>query len=364
MAIDPDTLLAGPRGRRVCLEFAREQLGTGPDDWELGHAIVIAAADLDPRRGSTRVLVSTTGADEEPTESPTAADVARLLEAVPLEAVPLGAARSALLLAVAVDTARYWQEPDGEDVLAGLPELRGSLARAAARLAASPSAAWWDTPFDRTAQWEVDFAGIPHTEPTTAAQTLSTWRTAQLAEEADAARTRPADPAAPFSGSWWSKPPTALTRTTRALDSSPVGLTLVEDSMGWDQATVAEVRVPDGARVHEITGAEDWAELCGRYPLEVTASRRHDWYRTTGRAGRWAIPDWELVAHRYDAVHLTVAGYLSAAGRALPIDGNLSTVLAGWDPDQTFWLADVPRDPRTRAEWRRARESGWLPGRR
>lgn len=43
------------------------------------------------------------------------------------------------------------------------------------------------------------------------------------------------------------------------------------------------------------------------------------------------------VAADYDAVHLTVAGYVSTAGRALPVDGAC-TMLAGWDPDQTFWL--------------------------
>ena len=53
--------------------------------------------------------------------------------------------------------------------------------------------------------------------------------------------------------------------------------------------------------------------LCAQFPLEVTALKRHDWYRTTGRDGSWVIPDWSQVAHDYDGVHLSIAGYLTAA---------------------------------------------------
>ena len=47
-----------------------------------------------------------------------------------------------------------------------------------------------------------------------------------------------------------------------------------------------------------------------------------------------------------DAVHLTVDAYLSAAGRALPVElpaggAPACTVLAGWDPDVTWWISDV-----------------------
>lgn len=45
----------------------------------------------------------------------------------------------------------------------------------------------------------------------------------------------------------------------------------------------------------------------------MTALKRHDWYRTTGRDGSWVIPDWSQVAHDYDGVHLSIAGYLTAA---------------------------------------------------
>ncbi len=92
----------------------------------------------------------------------------------------------------------------------------------------------------------------------------------------------------------------------------------------------------------EIDGPHAWTRLVDRYPLDVTNARRHDWYRTTGRAGIWRIPDWVAVAAEWDAVHLSVAGYLTTATRALTLaDKHAATMLAGWDPDQTWWLTDI-----------------------
>lgn len=130
-------------------------------------------------------------------------------------------------------------------------------------------------------------------------------------------------------------------------------MTLVEDFPGWEEATVIPVR--GAGRTLEIRTAGDWISLCRAYPLEVTASRRHDWFRTTGRDGRWVIPDWERVAGEWDAVHLTVLGYLGSAGRALGIDADTATVIAGWDPDSTLWLTDVARETEEeRQMWHRS----------
>jgi hypothetical protein len=74
--------------------------------------------------------------------------------------------------------------------------------------------------------------------------------------------------------------------------------------------------------------------------MDVSNCRRHDWRRATGRDGCWLIPDFAAVAQDYDAVHVSIAGYLVTAGRALPV-GGAWTVLAGWDPDQTYWLTDI-----------------------
>ena len=88
-------------------------------------------------------------------------------------------------------------------------------------------------------------------------------------------------------------------------------------------------------------------------------ARRHDWFRTTGGRGPWLIPDWSAVGRDYDAVHLTVLGYLATAGRALPVDDDF-TVLAGWEPSETWWLDDVVRSGKPDT-WTRTEHGTWKP---
>ena len=361
MGLSADDLLAGPRGRRLCLQLALSQRTVESEATEaLRSAAFYAAYDLDPGRGTSRVLFGP-GADERsgPPPAPSPQEVARLLDEVPL---PSCDERTLLLaLQAAVDRAMYWQDPDGEDVLAGAPEMRAGLARVAASVAAAPGAAWWAEPVDRREQWAVSFVDTTGSAPMpvwTAREALGAWETAQAEEEALAQRDWPADPTANFGGPWWSKPPNALTKSTRVLPGGvPLGLSFVEDGLGWEDATTERVGVPDGARVFEIDGPDAWAELNRRYPLDVTAARRQVWYRTTGRVGTWVLPNWAQVQRDFDAVHLSVAGYLATAGVAIPIDDERSTVLAGWDPDATHWLCDVTHDEATRLEWRHPRDA-------
>ena len=361
--IEPADVMAGPRGRRLCLELAAglaRATGT-PQGEEYLRAAFFCAHHLDPGAGTSRVMLRVTGAgpdDDVADPNPTSAEVARLLDAVPLG--PLDA--DALLVAVqaAVDNARYWQEPDGEDVLAATPSMRTSLHRIAAAVAPSGLAAWWGTPIERTTQAAVVFDDAA-TPPDQAAHTvLSHWRDRARAEEAGARTDRPADPRASVSGTWWSTPPHDLTRTTRHLGADgPVGLRLVEDAYTWDRAVVRPVTVPAGANVYEVDGPQAWSELCGRFPLEVTASRRHDWFRTTGATDRWVIPDWVRVAEQFDAVHVSTVGYLRTAGRAVTVAAGTSTVLAGWNPDETYWLTDPPPGSGEHQRWRRLDEGTW-----
>ncbi|GAB3269784.1 hypothetical protein [Arthrobacter pigmenti] len=184
---------------------------------------------------------------------------------------------------------------------------------------------------------------------------MKEWGRNERAEELSAARERPADPRTNWSGSWWSIP-LGLIQTVGQI---PAGLDLVEDSLGWEHATVIPVR--GVGRTYEVHSVDDWVWLCRAYPLEVTASRRHDWFRVTGRDGRWVIPDWERVAVEWDAVHLTVMGYLSSATRILQVDADTATVIAGWDPDSTIWLTDSAREwDGPRQEWHRSfNDEGW-----
>jgi hypothetical protein len=256
-----------------------------------------------------------------------------------LDSTGLTGAKIQLALERSVDTARYWQPPDGEDVLAALPAVREALLPLAEQVLSAPGVRWWAE--DRgTEQWAIDWrpADDPAPLPRDQHRALMTWGQRERAEEEQAARDRPRDPHAPWSGWWWSLPPGLL----RTVGHLPAGLSLVEDSLGWLEATAIPVR--GVGKTLEIRTPEDWMDLCRRFPLEVTASRRHVWFNTTGRDGRWVIPDWEQVAAEWDAVHLTGLGYLRGAGRALPVDARTATVIAGWDPGSTLWLTSVPRE--------------------
>jgi len=184
----------------------------------------------------------------------------------------------------------------------------------------------------------VQFLGDhPLDEPllSSAAEAVTTWRAKTLHRELAADTSS--------SGTWWSDPAlSGLPVTTRALPGlGAARLALVEDGLGWQSARCWPVVPQDGARISEVRDPGQWAELVGRYPLDVSRSRRHDWWQVTGWSGRWLVPDYAAVATDYNAVHVSVAGYLSTAGMAVPVGGEACTMLAGWDPDATWWLTDA-----------------------
>lgn len=359
MSFEPRVLLAGPRGRRLCFELARVWGKGTPEGAALHRAIFYAVHAADPGGCRTRAVFGP-GADL-PEPHPTPGEVAALLAAVP----PREPGERDLVeaLAAAVDNARYWQEPDGEDVLAAAPEFDGPLERVAAEVAASAAARWWTAGIDLAGQCQVEFTDLPGRRHSGRAhENLARWRADELGGEARFRRWNRALDAS-LSGYWWSAPALAgLVQTTRCLgELGPAGLRFVEDSMGWERARVREVAIPSGVAVHEVDGPEAWAWLCRRYPLEVTAGRRHDWFRATGRDGRWVLPDWSAVAREFDAVHLTAAGYLTTAGLAVPVEDDLASVLAGWDPDATLWLTDSVRQDPVGRDWFNDDEAGWRP---
>lgn len=143
----------------------------------------------------------------------------------------------------------------------------------------------------------------------------------------------------------------------------PAGLDLNGDDSGAGSAAVTPV---DGVRrTYKMSSPDDWVRLCRSVPLDVSASRGHDWHRVNGRAGRWVVPDRDCVAQEWDAVHLTARGCLASATRCLPLDEDVATVLAGWNPDTTLWLTDVVRPAHAPVQgWRRDPDDGawvWRP---
>ncbi|MET3902266.1 hypothetical protein [Paenarthrobacter sp. 4246] len=343
MEPDVEQLLSGPRGRRLCLELAMEL------DQDIRIAAFHLGYNLDSGAGKSRRMLTmvSSGETPPPPPEPTVNELAALITSLDLKGITNALVQRALQRSV--DTARYWQEPDGEDVLAATDAITEPLAHVARSVVGSPATASWDQKA-QPAQWAIDWgsANDPTPLPRNPQHTLAEWARKERGMEIRAAKERPQDPHANFSGEWWSIPHGLIQTVARI----PEGLSLVEDSLGWAEATTIPVSGTD--RILEIRTEEDWTKLCRAFPLEVSASRRHDWFRTTGRHGRWVIPDWEQAATEWDAVHLTVAGYLSLAGRAIRVSEHTASVIAGWDPGSTIWLTDVARESELpRQHWHR-----------
>jgi hypothetical protein len=345
-----ERLFSGPRGRRLCLELAMAA------DPAVCTAAFALGYQLDPGQGLSRVLLTFESDQDssEPGDEParTVAGLVSAVGALGATRVESGLIQSALQRSV--DFARYWQEPDGEDRLAALPEVAAALLPLAEAVVESAEVAWWSQAFS-TDQWLVQWqTSGGETIPQTPIS-LTAWSEETRTAEARAERERPRDPHANWSGEWWSVPVNA----PKTVGRIPAGLGLVEDAQDWDHAVVVPVRCH--GQVVEIASADDWAQLCREFPLTVTASRRHDWFRTTGRDGAWVIPDWALVAGEWDAIHLPVSAYLECAGRVIEVAKETASVIAGWDPDTSIWLAGAhPASAGAPQSWLRDGDDGWL----
>lgn len=274
-------------------------------------------------------------------------------------------------LVQAVEECKPWQVPWALERVLGDPRLSRVLAEVADGVLGWPEVAWWSAPIIGRAQVEVEpvLAGADPWLRTAAEgrDALARWSAATPADPVGA----PRDPEPRRqSGSWWSAP-IVFPRlpSTVGLDPvrGPAGLWYVEDSLGPERAEVHEARVLPGARVLELGCAADWAALVAAHPRVVTATRQDDWFASTGRRGPWVIPDWQAVADRWDGVHLQVRGYLDAAGRAVPVPAapgvpdGAATVLAGWSPDETWWLhPEAVERTGVAATWVRTQED-WAP---
>jgi hypothetical protein len=331
----PAELLSGPRGRHACFEVVSPYNGEVElEQFPAWLALRYGSGDADPAQ--------------------LADELAAIVAAADLDAV--AAAGDAGLLryvSEAVTWAIYWQAGQAWQRMLATDEIGAVLEPVARAITTAPAARWWSWPVDPDRQQYAQFLsrdGDLDMEPpaiTGAADHLARWR-AEVAERERAAARWPSDPAANYTDWWWSTPELSkLVSTSRSVPGlGALRLCLVEDSLGWPEALCWPLKPRPSARVYEIRGPQDWTTLVRQYPLDVTKSRWHDWFKITGRAGTWLIPDYGALAADYDGVHLTVGGYLTTAGRPLAVDDSLeagaaATMLAGWDPDLTYWLADV-----------------------
>lgn len=351
MTYDWQRILGGPRGRQLCLESAiaaeREQLGddeAGP----LGHAEFYLGVGQPGRQYFTF-----DGPASEPRRTTTEEFLTALAGVDP---APVSDERLPGLLDRVVCEGRYWQAPEHRDEVLTDPRAIELLRPWADQFGSTPSAAWWPSPFDATTQFTVEGPDSGRRRADDALPVIQQLERAWLAEvdgEADAKSTRPADPAANWSGVWWSTPwagqvTTRLWPDGRLDDDGltvrdPIGVLIREDAIYPPEDAVWRPReFPRDARILELESAKTWIDLCRQHPVDVSAARRHDWYRCTGRAGDWVVPNWAHVAREWDAVHLPMAGYLELAGAVIPVDDDSASVIAGWSPDETHWLIDLP----------------------
>lgn len=295
-------LLAGPRGRRFCLAAV-----TALSNQLWSRQLRVGCA---PHNADLRAEFSAAVASEATLAAVSRAPGEDLLTA----------------LSIAVDRAAYWQPPDDVDELGQTPEVLQALKPIAHALADRISGSWWVSPLDtgtqHAVQW-VDEFDMPAPSLSGATEKVTGWRERTLASERVASRWSRSLKRRTGS-SWWSTPAMSeLVQTNRALPGlGSAGLLLVEDGAGWNRARVWPL-------------AQTWRKTA---------------YETTGLDATWLIPDYAAVARKYDSVHLTVAGYLATAGR--PLDaGRGTTMLAGWDPDATYWLGDVLESSGGPTEW-------------
>lgn len=294
----------------------------------------------------------------------TTADAREVIEGVDTGVIPRLSALDLLeALGYAADFARYWQPPDEDDFRFADPDVRAALRPIAAAVLASKHTAWWGDAVDVNGQRLVAHPMSPAEWPESTAPNLPTssglgeWRERAVETESRFRAYRTSNPDRNVAGEWWSTPIFSNTlTTTRARDGiGALELVMEEDSDGGGEARVWPVQVRNPLRVYEISTPSDWARLVEKYPLSVAESRRSVWFDTTGEYRDWFIPDWAAVAEDYDAAHLSLHGYLTTPGMAIPLSDNVSaTVLGGWDPDATYWLApgviDVVDEPEF---WRR-----------
>lgn len=130
-------LEGGPRGgRRCCLELAKDL------DSDISTAVFQFAHGVEEVSGSSGVrLIPTAVGGTDPFPVSTLEQLSADLASVDLADLDTGRVQAAL--ARSVDSAMYWQEPDGADVLAGHPTVRAALSRLAEHLASSPPIMEW-----------------------------------------------------------------------------------------------------------------------------------------------------------------------------------------------------------------------------
>jgi len=362
MTLDADVLLSGPRGRGVLLHLlddgdVRGLLNRADSSASPGtHRLKMAYSAPSPRgpRGwvdRARLKREFAAHQREARRSVAPAELAAAIAKAPFPIVTDAAIAEAL--SRSVDDAKPYQPADHSETVAADERVIEALRRLAQAVAESTFAAAWGVA--AAAQWAVVKAGreVAPEDVAEPAAVLDAWHAAMVEAE------REAREVSRGTSRWWSRPPHGLPTATAAWKGfGPAALYLEEDSFGSREATATPVSAPP-ERTFEVTGAEAWAQLCREYPLDVTYSQRDIWRVAIGFDGGWIVPDWRAMAADWDAVHLTVSGYLEAATRPIVIADGQASAIAGWNADETVWLTARPSEMGPAVAWKHRDQFGW-----
>jgi hypothetical protein len=137
----------------------------------------------------------------------------------------------------------------------------------------------------------------------------------------------------------------------------------------WDftRMPVTRWRLPihAGVRLWNVDHPNDWVRLVETYPK--VATRPHSGWELPGPnqypsdtrmlrsletqhavrvdVSRHVLPDWYAVAHDFDGVHLSWAGFLTTEGFVSDLSEGGVTMLRYWGSERTLWLRNVFGEP-------------------
>lgn len=244
-----DALLTGPRGRSLCVNLLDDRLAPpGKRARRAWLGALDAATRGDARRCARKLSECTAIAD---------------LSGFPFD----GSALMAGLVA-AVDFASYRREPDPEDQGFAREAAREALRPVAEAVAVAAAglldARWWTEAVNGNQHYTqfLDQNSVPEPQLTGATELVAACL-AGTRDDERSARDRTEDPASSSIDQWWSSPQrSGLPVTTRGLASlGAVGLALREAGPWRRPARCWPVAPQDGARVYDVCGPSQWAEL-------------------------------------------------------------------------------------------------------
>jgi len=252
-----------------------------------------------------------------------------------------------------IQEAVYWEVPSSLSLVANIASLRDALLSLAHSLTDAGSVADAFTPEVGQATFEGQW--------TPRRVSVTDWRRAWERDNDAFRRLRnrrlwlAGQRRRPLAGAWWSAPLGLPCTSDLWVGGVPALQYTLEDDPGGTDA-VSRMVASGPASTLVISDASVWTQLVADYPLVVTPVVADEWGQAFGRDGEWAIPDWEQVAAKWDAVYLPLGVYLACAGQMLEVDPSTATAIAGFAAGTTYWLTEEPQLVPTVNRWVRAED--------